>query len=242
MCQRAVLRGSVAERHVAIDLRLLRQAEHLLADDVALDLVGAAGDGDGAAPTRSPPRPRRRAASVLVVEHPRGFADQRVRDRRRRVRHRSRPACRASPPGRAASEGPLRPGPLGGPLVGPHQREHLGDLLAHDRVVDTSPIPGRIDRGRSAVPLVADTTSRCAKYASASARASRTARPSTPGSRGRCIVANRRSWASVVERPRHPSPGSPTIRSTGMRASVRNTSLNDAWRFICRSGRTSTPA
>src|SRR5580704_18061333 len=32
------------ERHVAIHLRLLRQTQHALADDVALDLVGAAAD------------------------------------------------------------------------------------------------------------------------------------------------------------------------------------------------------
>ena len=36
--------GDVAERHVAVDLGLARQAEHALADDVALDLVGAAAD------------------------------------------------------------------------------------------------------------------------------------------------------------------------------------------------------
>src|SRR3954454_5207100 len=33
-----------AERHVAVDRRFLRQAEHALADDVALDLVGTARD------------------------------------------------------------------------------------------------------------------------------------------------------------------------------------------------------
>ena len=36
--------GDVAERHVAVDAGLARQAEHALADDVALDLVGPAGD------------------------------------------------------------------------------------------------------------------------------------------------------------------------------------------------------
>src|SRR5690606_15626176 len=33
-----------AERHVAIQLHLLRQTEHALADDVALDLIGTAAD------------------------------------------------------------------------------------------------------------------------------------------------------------------------------------------------------
>src|SRR6187431_2024975 len=36
--------GHVAERHVAIDLRLAGEPEHALADDVALDLVRAAAD------------------------------------------------------------------------------------------------------------------------------------------------------------------------------------------------------
>src|SRR5687767_8549512 len=34
----------VAERDVAVDLRFPRQAQHALADDVALDLIGAAAD------------------------------------------------------------------------------------------------------------------------------------------------------------------------------------------------------
>jgi hypothetical protein len=39
----------------------------------------------------------------------------------------------------------------------------------------------------------------------------------------------------------HPWCTSPTTQSRGMRASVRNTSLNDEWKFIWRSDRTSTP-
>src|SRR3546814_1842181 len=38
--------GEVAERHVLVGARLAREAEHALADDVALDLVGAAPDRD----------------------------------------------------------------------------------------------------------------------------------------------------------------------------------------------------
>ena len=41
-----VTRRQVAERDVLVDPRLTGEAEHPLADDVALDLVGAAADGD----------------------------------------------------------------------------------------------------------------------------------------------------------------------------------------------------
>ena len=80
-----------------------------------------------------------------------------------------------------------------------------------------------------------------AKYSSASAAASRTARPAATSNDRRRIVANVRSWASVVMAMPQPSPGFPTRLAAGTLASVMNTSLNEAWKFIWRSGRTSTP-
>ena len=53
--------------------------------------------------------------------------------------------------------------------------------------------------------------------------------------------APRRSWASVVMATRQPLPVSETWYSGGIRASVKNTWLNDACPFICRNWRTSTP-
>ena len=50
-----------------------------------------------------------------------------------------------------------------------------------------------------------------------------------------------RSFISVVSDTRQPSPGSPSISASGMRASVKYTSLNSASPVIWRSGRTSTP-
>ena len=50
-----------------------------------------------------------------------------------------------------------------------------------------------------------------------------------------------RSFISVVSDTRQPSPGLPSISASGMRASVKYTSLNSASPVIWRSGRTSTP-
>ena len=50
-----------------------------------------------------------------------------------------------------------------------------------------------------------------------------------------------RSFMSVVSDTRQPSPGLPSISLSGMRVSVKNTSLNSASPVIWRSGRTSTP-
>ena len=53
--------------------------------------------------------------------------------------------------------------------------------------------------------------------------------------------ASRRSWARVVRATVHPCPTSPITLAAGTRASVRNTSLNEAWPFIWRNGLTSMP-
>ncbi len=50
-----------------------------------------------------------------------------------------------------------------------------------------------------------------------------------------------RSFISVVSATRQPSPTSPRRSASGMRTSLRKTSLNSAWPVIWRSGRTSTP-
>ena len=50
-----------------------------------------------------------------------------------------------------------------------------------------------------------------------------------------------RSCLSVVRDTNQPSPRSPTIQSTGVFASVKNTSLKPLAPVICLSGRTSTP-
>lgn len=50
-----------------------------------------------------------------------------------------------------------------------------------------------------------------------------------------------RSFISVVVETFQPSPTAPSRCSSGIRTSVRKTSLNSASPVICRSGRTSTP-
>ena len=50
-----------------------------------------------------------------------------------------------------------------------------------------------------------------------------------------------RSFINVVNETRQPSPGLPNISESGMRVSVKYTSLNSASPVIWRSGRTSTP-
>ncbi len=50
-----------------------------------------------------------------------------------------------------------------------------------------------------------------------------------------------RSFMSVVSETRQPSPGAPRRSLSGMRTSVKYTSLNSASPVIWRSGRTSTP-
>ena len=50
-----------------------------------------------------------------------------------------------------------------------------------------------------------------------------------------------RSFMSVVSDTRQPSPTSPRRSASGMRTSVKYTSLNSASPVIWRSGRTSTP-
>ena len=50
-----------------------------------------------------------------------------------------------------------------------------------------------------------------------------------------------RSFINVVSDTRQPSPGLPRRSSSGMRTSVKNTSLNSASPVIWYSGRTSTP-
>ena len=50
-----------------------------------------------------------------------------------------------------------------------------------------------------------------------------------------------RSFMSVVSDTRQPSPGAPRRSLSGMRTSVKYTSLNSASPVIWRSGRTSTP-
>ena len=70
--------------------------------------------------------------------------------------------------------------------------------------------------------------------------ASRHTRPLALGEVRRREVVKRRSCAKVVSAAPQPCPTSPTTFGTGTRASSRNTSLNEAWPFICRSGRTTT--
>ena len=63
-----------------------------------------------------------------------------------------------------------------------------------------------------------------------------------PPSRGGMVPPiDTRSFMSVVNDTRQPSPTSPRRSASGMRTSVRNTSLNSASPVIWRSGRTSTP-
>ena len=50
-----------------------------------------------------------------------------------------------------------------------------------------------------------------------------------------------RSFISVVTATRHPSPSFPRRAVSGIRASVKKTSLNSASPVIWKSGRTSTP-
>ncbi len=62
-----------------------------------------------------------------------------------------------------------------------------------------------------------------------------------PAATWRADGASRRSCASVVSATAQPPPMAPTTFPAGIRAWSRNTWLNDACPFICRSGLASTP-
>jgi hypothetical protein len=59
--------------------------------------------------------------------------------------------------------------------------------------------------------------------------------------RGTWPPIDTRSFMSVVSDTRQPSPTSPSRSLSGMRTSVKYTSLNSASPVIWNSGRTSTP-
>jgi hypothetical protein len=117
-----------------VDRRLARQVEHLLTDDVVLDLVGATGDrlrrhrqqdlGDHAVED-----------AVGVVQLAVGAGEVRVGARRRlgdaAGRQLAERALRAGGP--AGGAGGL--GAAGRPLMGPPQGDEAGHVLAGDRVV-----------------------------------------------------------------------------------------------------------
>ena len=200
----------------------------------AIDCAGTETSTSATMPSRRPSGP---------LSMPVGAGEQRVGAGPRAGRPRWPPACRASPPdpgGRPGGAGRL--GPAGRPLVGPLQRDAARRSAGGRSGRRCGPSARRPAATRSARPARCGYHAYVAKYSSASAAASsrrpgRRRRRTTGGASWRTS----RSWASVVMAMRHPSPASPTRLAAGTRASVRNTSLNEAWPFIWRSGRTSTP-
>ena len=152
-------------------------------------------------------------------------------------------ACRASPPARAA--GPAaraaraRAAVHGGRLV---ERVQRGDAVggrAGRRAHPSARACGGDEVGAARplrIPLVG------LEVVGRLGAASRAARPGLAAARGRrpgaTAAARGRAWSTAT---RQPPPASPTTLASGTRASVRNTSLNEACPFIWRSGRTSTP-
>jgi len=64
----------LVERHIAVDLRVLREPQHAFTDDIALDLLGAALDAVHEGAERHH-RDRAAARSSVAHEHPAGADD-----------------------------------------------------------------------------------------------------------------------------------------------------------------------
>src|SRR5207248_8704701 len=141
--------AQLAEREVAVDIRLSRQAEHPLADDVALDLAGAAGDGEH---RREEQRGGGSAARRIVGvpgltgctgdRHPEIGAAL-PEQRRREFRNGTLRPRRVSGDGRGAD-------PLADQRKDPLTRVDVDELLPDDWVVGDAEPPGQLEQGPEA--------------------------------------------------------------------------------------------
>ena len=191
-------------------------------------------------------------SAIDAVERASGPAEH--RRRRRRAALCTRAAVRAMSLQRELAERALGPGrpaqrPAAAAAAAVHSRDPLqrgqpGDLLAHQRVAGAPgsaavagdevgpPGPLRVPAvGRERAPSASPTRLAERPAACGLGTSRRPHRRAEPRARGPASSAR----PSTRRRPRRPRcrPG-PGRRSM-------NTSLNEAWPFICRSGRTSTP-
>ena len=171
-------------------------------------------------------------------------AIERVRRAPRVARRRWRRACRASPPGRAGGRRPGPPGPAAPSTRAPADgRTTAAMLLADDRVAGCGPVAAATSphevgpAGPLRVPRVGREVLVGLGRASADAPARRPAVDAAPAHRREAAARGRASSGRPASRRR----ARRRRWSPGTRASVRNTSLNEACPFIWRSGRTSTP-
>ena len=153
-----------------------------------------------------------------------------------------RRACRSSPRGRAVVRRAAPPR-RGRRSTGPCARWRRGERRAGERAGH------RQGRGRGPAPG----RDRLARRAGGTTRRSSGRRSPRPAPRSGCGPRRSTGWTRTARsrgrarapawsaRPPSPRAASPTTWSTGTRAPDKNTSLNDAQPFICRSGRTSTP-
>ncbi len=194
---------------------VLRQVEHPLGDDVALDLGGAGVDGAGA-------RPEELARPVDVGPRARRCAQQ-LRRPARAGRARSRgSACRTRSRRSSRSTTPA-PGVLPSAKLASVRRP-----LARMTSFSTS---SRASFSRTAAFVAPVLAAGRGQHREVAAEARRSSRAHTAP----------RSYASTVIAIRQPSPIWPTRFSRGTRASSKNTSPNSLSPVICRRRRTVTP-
>ena len=131
-----------------------------------------------------------------------------------------------------------RPGAASGPFRRLRHDQQLGDLLPQHRIVDlpgrSRPLQERGRRGRHAADTTCRAPSSCGFRPAPPRRCGPACRRRSPS----CAApsAPRRSCISVVVVTAQPSPTSADQESGSTLASVKNTWLNEAWPFICRSG------
>ena len=202
----------LCERQVRLRVRLLRQPEQPLGDDVALDLGGAARRSS----TSSTPGTRARRAAA---PRPRATPARRPGPRRSpcRARRASRsappaPACGSTPPPSAASE--------------PARAKLRTVAICSTRSATNAETSRSRSSGSCQAPL---------------ATASATSRSDSPGPTAGRPDRPLRSAMSVVIATAQPCPTGPRRASSGTTTSSRKTSLNSASPVICRSGRAVDP-
>ena len=177
------------------------------------------------------------------VEQAGGAGERRVRRRRRGGRRRWRRACRASPPSPAGVRRRGRPGRGGPSSRGPAAAATRPAMRW--RTTASSPRPSTVadvgDEVGTPGPLRVPGVGGEVLVGLGRGLPRRPGRPSTSNCRRRsrgeaALVGQRRHGDAASRRPAR-RRGWPPGR--GRRS--RNTSLNEAWPFIWRSGRTSTP-
>src|SRR6516162_2402428 len=219
---------NILERLVRVAGPLAPHLQHAFADDVALDLVRTSGDRAGRH-RHQDLRQQPTHWAVVGGQLP-------IRSQQRGMHASCRPSDDA---GRQLAEGALgalrpplllrRSGAARGPFRGLRHRQHLGDLLPQNRIVDLPgrlrPLQDEIDAARTLrIPLVG--LHRRADFLPLLLiDAARLVGGDCPAA---SASAPRRSCISVVVVTAQPLPTSETRNSGSTLASVKNTWLNEA--------------